>query len=232
MDFESDLEIWDPEAAQNPVIKKTIQVNEPLTYKGYTFYQASYRPLPSDQGLTLEIGPRGKESQIYSTVVGSSIKLSDDTTITPLELMTDYAGLGMAVRLRETPPGQDSQTYVVFRSYPDFDRDVRRGKWDIRFRGFDQQFATGVQVGRVPFVEIVFWSAIAMAWGMAMAFFMSHRRYWARWQRQPNGTYTLTMAGAARRHQHQFYMEFKRAQTDVLKNYPLPSGGPYDSTSA
>ncbi len=42
MEFESDLYI-SPDRSQK-IVQKTVRVNEPLTYAGFTFYQSSYRP--------------------------------------------------------------------------------------------------------------------------------------------------------------------------------------------
>lgn len=101
---------------------------------------------------------------------------------------------------------------MVFRSYPDFDRDVRRGTYDVQFHGFNQLYATGIQVGKVPFIPFVFIGFIVMFVGMFMAFFMSHRRYWARVveSKDQPGSYEFIVAGAARRHQYAFDEEFQK----------------------
>jgi cytochrome c biogenesis protein ResB len=111
------------------------------------------------------------------------------------------------VRVQETAPGKPTTSYVVFRSYPDFDREVRRGSFDVQFRGFDQRYATGLQVGRVPWIPLVFSGFLVMFLGMFMAFAMSHRRYWARIAPAGGGA-DIVIAGAARRHQHAFGEEW------------------------
>jgi cytochrome c biogenesis protein len=210
MEFESDLSVWDPASPVNPVVRKKIQVNDPLVYKGYTFYQASYNPIPGDQRVQLDLGPRGQERRTYDLAIGDRLQMPDGTVFVPVEVIQDFAGLGAAVRVQETPPSKDgaekapTTSYVVFRSYPTFDRDVRRGAYDVQFRGFDQTYATGLQVGRVPWIPMVFGGFLVMFVGMFMAFFMSHRRYWARIA--PDGT--LVVAGAARRHQHAYAEEW------------------------
>jgi cytochrome c biogenesis protein len=210
MEFESDLSVWDPSSPVNPVIKKKIQVNDPLVYRGYTFYQASYNPIPGDQRVQLDLGPRGQQRRTYDLSIGDRLTMADGTVFVPVEVIQDFAGLGPAVRVQETPPPdkdgkqRDTTSYIVFRSYPDFDREVRRGTFDVQFRGFDQTYATGLQVGRVPWIPMVFSGFLVMFVGMFMAFFMSHRRYWARVT--PDGQ--LVVAGAARRHQHAFAEEW------------------------
>ena len=141
--------------------------------------------------------------------------MADGYVFVPAEVIPDFAGLGPAVRVQETNPAGATTSYVVFREYPDFDRAVRRGAYDVQFRGFDQLYATGLQVGRVPWVPVIFLGFAVMFAGMYMAFFMSHRRYWGRMTDLPGGGVELVVAGAARRHQYAFADEFERLQ-DVL----------------
>jgi cytochrome c biogenesis protein len=218
MEFESDLAVYDPNALVNPVVSKTIQVNDPLEYKGYYFYQASYNPIPGDQMVQLDVGPRCGDPQCttrgkrltYTAAIGDRITMADGIAYVPLEIIPEFGGLGGAVRVQQLYPDGRQTTFVVFRSYPDFDFSVRRGEHDVQFRGFDQQYATGIQVGRVPFIPIVFGGFLTMFVGMFMAFFMSHRRYWARMKPRPEGGYDLIVAGAARRHQYAFEEEFAK----------------------
>jgi cytochrome c biogenesis protein len=208
MEFESDLSVWDPASPVNPVIRKTIQVNDPLEHHGYTFYQASYNPIPGDQLVQLDIGPRGKSRETFTVNIGERVTMPDGTAYIPIETIENYAGLGAAVRVQEVTATGLATNFVVFRSYPDFDRDVRRGAFDVQFRGFDQQYATGLQVGSVPFIPIVFAGFLVMFVGMFMAFFMSHRRYWLRIVPDAAGNLQLVFAGAARRHHYAFEEEF------------------------
>jgi cytochrome c biogenesis protein len=214
MEFESDLAVYDPSSPVNPVLRKTIQVNDPLEYKGYTFYQASYNPIPGDQRVKLDIGPRGGDRRLHDLSIGDRVSMPDGTAFVPIETIPDYAGLGPAVRVQQIDPAGKSTSFVVFRSYPTFDRDVRRDVYEVQFHGFDQVYATGIQVGRVPFIPWVFFGFLVMFVGMFMAFFMSHRRYWARLIKLDGG-YELVVAGAARRHQYAFEEEFA-AIKDVL----------------
>lgn len=215
MEFESDLSIFDPASPVNPVVTKKIQVNDPLEYGGYTFYQASYNPIPGEQLVQLDVGPRGGQRKTYPLSIGERLTLIDGTTFTPVEVISEFAGLGAAVRVQETAPNGTQTSYVVFREYPAFDREVRRGTHDVQFRGFDQQYATGLQVGRVPWIPVIFGGFAIMFAGMFMAFFMSHRRYWGRIVEKGDGSLDVVIAGAARRHQYAFAEEFEKIK-DVL----------------
>lgn len=218
MDFESDLKIFEPTLPGAPVASKTIQVNQPLEYKGYTFYQASYSPIPGDQLVQLDIHPRGspKPAEPFVVAIGDRVQMPDGTAFVPIEIIREYGGLGAAVRVQKIKADGSITSFVVFRSYPEFDAQVRRGEYIVGFRGFDQQYATGIQVGSVPFIEAVFGGFVFMFIGMYMAFFMSHRRYWARLRPLGKGKYELIIAGAARRHQYAFEEEFGKIRERLV----------------
>ena len=99
------------------------------------------------------------------------------------------------------------QRPLVFNG-PKENKDIRQA-YALHFKGADKTYMTGIQVGRVPGVGVVFSGFGLMFVGMYMAFFMSHRRYWARLTRKPDGNFRATVAGAARRHQYVFEEEFE-----------------------
>ncbi|MCP4499349.1 MAG: cytochrome c biogenesis protein ResB [Deltaproteobacteria bacterium] len=230
MEFESDLEIYDKNAVSNPVVRKTIQVNDPLEYKGFTLYQASYNPIPGDQQVQLDICKFPKTEadlpvyeecktdarNVHQVAIGDKVLMPDGTAFIPLEITREYRGLGSAVKVQKITKSGETSAFVVFRSYPDFDKDIRRGEYVVGFRGFDQQYATGVQVGKVPAINVVFGGFLFIFVGMFMAFFMSHRRYWMRITPKEDGTFVFEYAGAARRHQYAFEDEFKVKQDELI----------------
>ena len=217
MDFESDLIIIKD---GKEVAWKTIQVNDPLEYEGFTLYQSSYQPVPGDERVQLAIGRRGTPKTLFNVTPGTRIDVPGTTTsFTPLEIIPQYASMGEALRVQQVTEGQPPTSFVVFKNYPDFDENVRRGEFALHFKGSDKTYMTGIQVGRVPGIEVVFWGFALMFVGMYMAFFMSHRRYWVRLQKAKDGSWTATVAGAARRHQYAFEEEWD-AMVASLKALP------------
>jgi cytochrome c biogenesis protein len=218
MDFESDLAVMLPDAT-SPLLTKTIQVNDPLEYGGYTFYQASYNPIPGEQQVRLQVGPHGGERLTYSVAIGERVTMPDGVAFVPVEVIPNYGGLGPAVRVQKVQPDGRTGSFVVFRHFPDFDPQVRRGAYDLLFTGFDQQYATGIQVGRVPFIPVVFVGFFFLFVGMYMAFFMSHRRYWVRLAPAGGDDLDLVVAGAARRHQYSFEEEFSKMREVLVEAF-------------
>jgi len=215
MEFESELAVYDPPGSATPVVQKIIRVNDPLEYKGYRLYQSSYQGLPSEATVNLGVAPHGQTSLRHRVALGTSVQTSDGTKIVPLEVLQDYAGLGETLRVQVLEENKAPTTFNIFRQYPDFDPQVRRGHWDLYYYGSDQKFATGVSVGKVPGVNWVFAGFIVMFVGLYMAFVMNHRRYFARIRPIENGEYEATLGGQARRHLYSFQDEYKVIEKQI-----------------
>jgi cytochrome c biogenesis protein len=200
MAYESDLAIFDKSDFNTPIMTKTIRVNDPLEYKGYTFYQASYQALDGEKRLNLKVGPHGGPLKSYQVKPGERVG-----DITPTEVYEDYAGLGSAVQIK-----QGETEFVVFRKYPEFDSQVRRGNLDIVYAGFDEPYATGISVGKVPCISSVFGGFVMMFFGFVVAFCMNQRRYYAKITPLENGTFELVLGGISNRYPQAFEQEFKK----------------------
>ncbi len=218
MDFESDLVILEPELGGLPAASKTIQVNHPLEYKGYTFYQASYQPISGEQKVMLDLCERPDDTiesiekyrackmsteSIYHLAIGDKVTLANGAGYVPLEVIEDYMGLGQALRVEEKNAAGVRTRFLVFRDYPKFDEQVRRGETIVGFRGLDKVYATGIQVGKSPFINVIFFGFVLLFVGLYMSYFMSQRRYWVRLE--PG---MVTLGGAARWHKEAFAKEF------------------------
>lgn len=90
--FKSEVEVTDPETGKS--FSQTIEVNEPLRYKGVTVYQSSF----DDGGSTLELvgyplaGASAKPFELAGTV-GSSADLMAAGGSRPVPLKIEFSGL-------------------------------------------------------------------------------------------------------------------------------------------
>lgn len=209
MAFESDLEIWDKNASANPVIKKTIKVNEPLDYQGYTFYQASYMPWKGEEKIQVAIGSHNEEKLLFSARLGDKIVMKNGAYFALNEVYDNYGGLGEALKVSSKNQHGEETSFVVFRQYPEFDRQVRRGEFDVSFLGIDQTFATGLSVGKVPGINAVFFGFVLLFIGLFMAFALRHRRYYLRMVSSSENNVRLDFGAIALRHERKFKDEFE-----------------------
>jgi len=152
-------------------------VNDPLSYKGITFYQSSYGPAndPTTFYFTVRGRDNGKTEQL-AIRPGIQSKLPDGRTVTIVDL-TDNPGEGQVAVLALSDHGKEPKFFRVFKNNPTLD-EMRGDNLIFNFTGTDARMYTGLQVNKDPGVWVVWIGCIMMCVGLCIAFFMSHKRVW------------------------------------------------------
>lgn len=192
MEFESDLYI-SPDRKQK-MHEKTVRVNEPLSYAGFTFYQSSYRPVISEKIVEIEVNDHRGYQQRHRVHLKSPILLPSGETLHVDKIYDDFAGLGQALRVVKTSADGESTFFHVFRRYKDFDEVVRADTYSVSFLEEDQQYATGLSVGKVPGISIIFSGFLLFMVGLYLCFFTTPIRYFAR--REQKGGHVIVWLSA------------------------------------
>lgn len=178
MEYESDLFIENSKF--QPVSHKTVRVNEPLSYLGYTFYQSSFKPVISEKVVEIEISDNAQFKERRRLRLGEEFLLPDGERIIPEKIYEDFAGLGQALRIQKKHLDSSSTYFHIFRRYPEFDRNIRNDTFAVAFLEADQQYATGLSIGNVPGISIIFSGFLILLVGLYLCFFTSPVRYFAR----------------------------------------------------
>ncbi len=131
-------------------------------------------------------------------------------TVTPVRVIDDYQGLGEALELRHVDAQGRVEYLTVFRRYPHFDRLVRGGLWHVTFQGSDQRYATVLSVSATWLMPCVFAGFMLLCVGLAMAFGMRYRRYYARARPLGKGMWEIAVAGFIHRRRNGFHQEFAK----------------------
>jgi cytochrome c biogenesis protein len=194
-----------------------IVVNDPLSYKGITFYQSSYGP--AGDGAVFRFTVRDKKGGAPANLMvrqGEKAALPNggylqviDSTQEVRSFMPQFSG--PAAKVEMTSPSGTSDSFILFKNFPDFDRQ-RGGDQIFTFEGGDEKFYTGLQVAKDPGVWVVWFGCALMVVGICMAFFLSHKRIWIR---VVNGR--VTMGGTASKNQPAFQIFFD-GLVEKLKN--------------
>jgi cytochrome c biogenesis protein len=158
-------------------------VNEPLSYKGITFYQSSYGQASEGSEHTFSMKPRsGGAAEKFAIREGVTKTLKDGTSFklleTTQEIQQSMPGFsGPAARIEVAFKGKTPQTFIVFKNYPEMN--AQRGD-DLTFdyEGTNARMYTGLQVAKDPGVWVVWLGCALMCVGLFIAFFMSHKRVW------------------------------------------------------
>lgn len=188
-EFESELVVIED---GREITKKVIQVNDPLTYKGITFYQSSYGMVPNANGyFVLTITPNGGRPNTLWLRFGSSFDIPGTgirgtvVDFSPALAMDQHSGqlttysenmVNPAIGIRFTTPNQQSFKGWIFKRYPQ--TGVLPGGHSIRFDDFWGVEYTGLQVSKDPGVWLIYVACIIMAIGLYVTFFISHKKIW------------------------------------------------------
>jgi cytochrome c biogenesis protein len=194
------------------VTKKVIEVNEPLKYEGITFYQSSYGPVPGgvESGIFRFRGtPKNGRTEELNARFGGSFTLPGTTLTAKIEDFSPALGFDQATNKPFTYTKQMNNPAVLVSFSESGNR--KFGGWILmRYPetwslpdGYTLEFAglwgsqyTGLQVRKDPGVWIVYLGCIAMAVGLFIAFFMSHRRIWVKLTEERSNTRVIIGASS------------------------------------
>jgi cytochrome c biogenesis protein len=189
------------------VLKKTIVVNDPLNYKGLTFYQASYGSA-GDPVFRLRIRERASGEIIETTAkLGERLPLPGGGSFAVINFTQNYDRFGPAVQMQvSSADGRQANPFLVLQNFPDFD--AQRGdSYIFSLLDLQQRYYTGLQVAKDPGVWVVWLGCFLMVVGSLGAFFLSHRRLWVTIQPLSKGV-GVKLGGSAHRNQPAFALYF------------------------
>jgi cytochrome c biogenesis protein len=211
MDYRSDLSIL-----QNgkEVIRKTIRVNDPLTFEGVTFYQSSYGGQP-DQVAIEVVNRDGSVKGSVTAPFGQKVDIpgvADKIGIADYQEhhhLPDGSEGGRAVDVHIFPEkGGEVEAWLLL-DHPEYDQ--RRGG-DTYFRVKDLKLKkyTGLQVNKDPGEILVWLGSILLIAGIMIAFFMSHKKLWISLRTDNKGRSELTIGGTANKNREAFAKEMEQ----------------------
>ncbi len=196
-------------------------VNDPLSYKGITFYQSSYGKLGEHEFTISDLD--GKNPQPLMIKSGGSAKLPNGSGICLQETTPDISrfqpGLnGPAAQVEVHLANGENKTFIVYSNNPVMNRmnlPYTGGKL-LQYRGGEEFMYTGLQVAKDPGVWVVWLGCLLMVVGIYVAFFMSHRRIWVRVEKG-----TVTIGGSSSKNQGGFQLFMERLVTKLKKQLPM-----------
>ena len=157
------------------VLRRSIEVNDPLHYKGHTFYQSSYEPY--NKFLVTLTNNNTAQSERFLAEPGKEVKWkmgqSDITYGIINRQATNEPGVLNYKIWFDDESGEPSTFWILDGGSVS----VPRGDTDYTFT-LKEFFATGLQVTKDPGVWYVYIGCILMLLGLTAAFFVSHRRIW------------------------------------------------------
>lgn len=167
------------------VLRTDVLVNHPVTYRGVTFYQASYEKAGGVAHLLM-----GKPADQVPVAIEAELEkpfriAGSDTVYTVLhylpEFITEKQGdLGPAIVVeRKDPDGANVEQFPVLLNYPTADG-FRNGEHVFILKKFVPRYITGLQLTADPGINIVWAGCALMVLGLVISFYVPHRQIWIR----------------------------------------------------
>jgi len=155
------------------VLKAPIEVNAPLTYKGVTFYQASYNTY-AEVKIRILKGPRQKILLVRPFGQAEWPEAKIRVGLLAFQHAHGLPAAQIWLSEGDSPP----VSFWILKDYPR--RIELKGGEPIIITLLDARpiYATGLQVKKDPGVWIVYIGFLAMIFGIFAAFFFVHQRYW------------------------------------------------------
>ncbi len=207
-DYRSDLSIL-----QNgkEIIRKTIRVNDPLTFEGVTFYQSSYGGQP-DQVAVDVVNRDGSLKGTVTAPFGQKVdipEVADKMAIADYQEhhhLPDGSEGGQAVDVHIFPEmGEEAEVWLLL-DHPEYDK-RRGGDYYLRVKDLKLKRFTGLQVNKDPGEILVWLGSLLLIAGIMIAFFMSHKKLWVSLRTDKKGRSELTIGGTANKNRAAFARE-------------------------
>jgi len=193
------------------VLKRSVEVNHPLHYKGLAFYQSTYGTL---HDVTLGVQWKGrKEKTLLKTFEGEMISIPNtDARIQLIRYVPQIHNFGEGVQIVLFKPNQEPQAFWVLKNFPKVDPQ-RGNDFILTFEGITSREFTGLQVTKDPGVWIVWVGSGLMILGLIMTFFFSHQKVWIRISKAPGRE--IVLAGSTNKNRVGFEKKFGQLMEKV-----------------
>ena len=209
-DYRSDLSVI---KGGREVVRKTIRVNDPLTFEGVTFFQSSYGALPEKatiEAVNMDGSLRGDATAFFGkrTAVRGVPDIIEPADYQEHFILPSGMDAGPALGINVYPQKGTPRGLWLLEKYPQYDK-MRGEDYYFRIKKMEIREYTGLQVNKDPGEILVWTGAVILILGVMIAFFISHRQLWVSLKTDGNGKSELTIAGTANRNRDTFGREIE-----------------------
>jgi cytochrome c biogenesis protein len=193
------------------VLKRTVEVNHPLHYKGLAFYQSSYGAL---QRITLGIQKKNKkEKTLLEAEEGETIEVREmNAFLRILAYAPQVHTMGEGVQVALLRPNQQPRVFWVVKGLAQVEPQTGE-EFAISFEGKTTREYTGLQVTRDPGVWVVWIGCGLMIFGFIVSFFFSHQKVWVRVSKGGGGE--IVLAGSTNKNRVAFEKTFQQLAIEL-----------------
>ncbi|MGA1824500.1 MAG: cytochrome c biogenesis protein ResB [bacterium] len=209
------------------VMTKIIEVNKPLTFNGYKFYQSSYGQDMQSGNLHIEVNhkdPSNKEpvKKFVVSPGGTFDFIGSDgvkRSVQVAQFLPDFAMNqnrqkisksdrlnNPAIHIIVTPENKPPYSLWSFKNYPGVHMS-NQGDYIFTLKGYEGKQYTGLQVAKDPGVPVVWVGCVCLVIGILFLLYAAHARIWIRLEQKDSGTRVL-INGHSNKNKYQFEQKF------------------------
>jgi cytochrome c biogenesis protein len=213
---------------KRPVLSKMVEVNHPLSYKSFNFYQTSYGwnwDNPAVELWAKKTGDAAFEKKMKLRL-GERAPLGDkeETVVAVARFVPDFVlGEGNEPQTRSLQPNNPAALVEGFRgsekifsawifaNYPDFSKIHGTEDTDLAFelKSFDARQYSVIEAARDPGTALIWAGCVLVMAGLGLAF------YWPPWEikvvlEETQGKTELVIGGLATKSRDAFAAEFEK----------------------
>lgn len=225
------------------VKRKQIFVNDPFTYKGVRFFQASYGPTGEPSKLVIEATWRdGSRAPVTFTLrPGEAAPLGDTGTQVQLaDFVPDFVLEGNQIGSRSNEPnnpavhldlaaadGKRSSVWFFPKS-PQMSFPADAGI-SFRLRNVEMGYFTGLQVAKQPGKGLIWGGCLILVGGLILALYMVHVRIWGVVGRNAKGKPVLVLGGQPNKYRESFQERFKHLADAIEESLRAPEEAKHEA---
>ena len=210
-DYRSDLSVI---RDNREIVRKTIRVNDPLTFKGITFFQSSYGALPEKaviEAVNRDGSLRGEAMAFFGkkTAIHGVPDIIEPADYQEHFILGNGMDAGPALGINVYPSQGAPRGVWLLEKYPRYDR-MRGEDYYFRVKKIEIREYTGLQVNKDPGEILVWTGSVILILGVMIAFFVSHKQLWVSLKTDDGGRSELTIGGTANRNREAFGREVEQ----------------------
>jgi cytochrome c biogenesis protein len=193
-----------------------LRVNHPMTFRGISFYQASYGKIPGGAaGLRIINNTKGeKDIQIKTKIDESNPLPQDEGVFKVVRVEENLRGMmGPAVLLSLEPKDGKKVQFWIFQNIEKlkkrFPKEMFQSSklnpsafrpYTFVLESLETKYFTGLQVNKDPGVPLIWIGFFMIIVGLFMTFFIFPRNIWIRLERTQKG-HVISVAGRTNKNQ-------------------------------
>ena len=215
--YRSDLTVIDPE--RKTPYQKSVIVNDPLKWRGLTFFQGDSYPL-EEYLVQVQNRHTGQEQSFRVPAQRDVAWPEAGVSFRIEELKNDQDGVVQQARIRFTTAAADPTDFWL-KNNAAFAIQQAGGEYTFSFR---QLNSTLLLVTKDPGVPVVYTGCILMVLGLAVCFLLSHQRIWIQLSEATKQGSQLLVSGISNKNKLAFEKHFQNLTSRIEQDLSTPSG--------